>query len=383
MPGVVEHIGPSTPTHARHHVGHHGAQAGPGHDLAGVDARETLVHPGDEGSDAVGANVFVVAIEFGGARHAESIHPQAAGHQLGLVIQQAHDGRRRLALCVWQVDGDGIPLHRVDVDPVAQLRGKAAALDAGTNHQPIKLVRDMAVTVSNGDFSLGAIAVQRQNVLPIQALHTQALSRARHARGELVDVARGVALGEIAAVVIASQRGLDGFHFARGHGTAWQAAQGQHLAHFTGVIKALFFAVDMQDALFFEIEIHALRLRPGKQMFTRRNGQASRLHGVALVMRDVANELQHPAQLVPAGLGVDQERCVAFQHPLHALEDGGPVVPHLGIGRGQLTPVGKRGFHGHVAVFLKQRHGKAALGQGISRGDASDAAADHGNGCCG
>ena len=148
------------------------------------------------------------------------------------------------------------------------------------------------------------------------------------------------------------------------------------------MFKPFFVAVDVQNAFFFKVKIHAFFMRPSKQMFTRGNGKARGLHGVAIVVRDVENELPKPAQLVPAGFGVDQQRRVAFQHPLHAFENGGPVVPHLGIGRRQLTAVGKRCFHGCVAVFLKQRDGKAALSQGISGGDAGDAATNHCDGCC-
>lgn len=67
VPGVVEHVGVTTSAYAGHHVGQHGAQAGPGHHLAGVDAREALVHPSGQWTNAVGANVAVGAIELGGA----------------------------------------------------------------------------------------------------------------------------------------------------------------------------------------------------------------------------------------------------------------------------------------------------------------------------
>ena len=56
-------------------------------------------------------------------------------------------------------------------------------------------------------------------------------------------------------------------------------------------------------------------------------------YGVAAVVGQVADELGKPAELVPAGFRVDQERRVALEHPLDALEEGGPVVPDLGVGR--------------------------------------------------
>ena len=74
MSGVVKHVGQLTSAHSRHHVGHHGAQSCPRHNLASVDAGEALIHPCNERPDAVGANVFVVAVEFGGACNAETIY---------------------------------------------------------------------------------------------------------------------------------------------------------------------------------------------------------------------------------------------------------------------------------------------------------------------
>ena len=167
---------------------------------------------------------------------------------------------------VGKIDGDRIALYRVDVDPVAQLGGKAAALYTCAHHQPVKVVRLVAFAICHGDLGLGTVAVQAQDILPVQAAHAQALCSLGHARGELVNVTGGVTLCEVAAVVITGQRGLNGFHFHWGDGTARQTALGQHLAHFTGVVKTLFVAVDVKDAFLFEVEIHPFRLCPGKQM---------------------------------------------------------------------------------------------------------------------
>ncbi len=73
MSGVVKHVGQLTSAHSRHHVGHHGTQSGPRHNLASVDAGEALIHPSDEWPDAVGANVFVIAVEFGGTGNTKTV----------------------------------------------------------------------------------------------------------------------------------------------------------------------------------------------------------------------------------------------------------------------------------------------------------------------
>jgi len=158
-----------------------------------------------------------------------------------------------VALRVGQIDSDGITLHQVDVDLVAQLGGEAAAFYASAHHQTIKLVRDLAIALSHGHFSLHAVAAKRLNILPVETVHTQALSGVRHASRELENVASEVAHWEVAAVVVAGQRRLDRPHFIRGDGAARQAALGQHLADLARAVKALFVAVDVQEALSLQV----------------------------------------------------------------------------------------------------------------------------------
>ena len=95
--GVVEHIGLATRPHARQHVGHHRPQTCPGLDPAGIDAGEALVNPVHQGADALGADVAVDAVELGRAGNAEAVLPQAAGDQLGFVVQQTDHRRGLLA----------------------------------------------------------------------------------------------------------------------------------------------------------------------------------------------------------------------------------------------------------------------------------------------
>ncbi len=70
---VVEHIGLLTRTDTRHHAGRHGAKACPRYDLSCTHLWEALIDPIDERADSVGADVFVKAIKFRGARNSETI----------------------------------------------------------------------------------------------------------------------------------------------------------------------------------------------------------------------------------------------------------------------------------------------------------------------
>ena len=167
--------------------------------------------------------------------------------------------------------------------------------------------------------------------MPVQAFHAHAFAGGGQATGELVNVAGRVAFGEIAAVELARQRGLNHMHFIGCDGAALQSALCQQLRDFARVLKACTVAVDVQDALLFQVEINAFTLSPGEQMLACCNGQACGFDGVFLVLRNGRQKLREPRNLVPAGFGIDQQRCVAFEHPFQPLEDGGPVCPDLGV----------------------------------------------------
>ena len=62
-----------------------------------VDAGEVAAHPVDQRLHAVGADVAVEVVEFGGACDAETIGAEPAGDDLGGFVEQAH-GRRALRL---------------------------------------------------------------------------------------------------------------------------------------------------------------------------------------------------------------------------------------------------------------------------------------------
>ena len=193
---------------------------------------------------------------------------------------------------------------------------------------------------------------------------------------ELVDVAGGIALGEVATVIGAGQGRFDGAHLFRRHAAPRQTAFGKQARDQPGMLETGLVAVDVQDALLLQVEVDAFGFRPGEQMLARGDGQTRGFDGVLPVIGDRADELGEPGELVPAGLGIDQQRRIALEHPLEALDDGRPVVPDLGIGGRQLAAVGERGFHRRVAVLFQQGDREAALGQGIGGGDAGDTATD-------
>eukprot|EP01136_Pigoraptor_vietnamica_P021551 Opistho-1_new@71841 len=222
--GVVEHVGQSARTHARHHVRHHGPQAGPGLDAARAHAREAPVDPVHERADAVGADVEVHAVELGRARDTEAVDAQSAGHQLGLVVEQADLRRAVLALCVVKHHGDGVALDRVDVEAVAELRAQGAAVHASADHHRVAVHH---LAAGQRDLRRRAIALHASHGVAGQQLHAQALAGERQAVGELVDVAGAVALGVVTAEVVTGQGGLDGAHLVGRDGAARQAAFGQ------------------------------------------------------------------------------------------------------------------------------------------------------------
>ena len=182
---------------------------------------------------------------------------------------------------------------------------------------------------------IGARAIGRrfEHLVAIQKLHAQARAGLRQAVRVFVDIAGGITLGEIAAVVLALQRGFNRAHLVWRDRAARQATSGQHGGHLAGVVKARLVAVDVQDAFALVVEVNAFLLGPAKQVLTRGNGQARGGFGVVAVLGYRRHKLGHPAQLVPGGRGVHQERSVLGEHPLQAFDDGAGVGPDLGIRR--------------------------------------------------
>ena len=145
------------------------------------------------------------------------------------------------------------------------------------------------------------------------------------------------------------------------------------------MLVAHFIAVDMQNAFLFHVKVDLLVSRPLKQMFPSCNGETRCFGGVVGIARNGGDELGKPAQLVPGRARIDEQRGVVFQHPAQAFDDRRPVVPHLCVGGRQLPTVGKRGFHGGVAMFFEDGDVETALYEGVGTGDASDPTANDGN----
>ena len=79
---------------------------------------------------------------------------------------------------------------------------------------------------------------------------------------------------------------------------------------------------------------------------------------------------------MPTGFGVDQQWRIAFEHPLQTFENGRVMRPNFSIGSRELAAIGKRGFHGGIAMALKQSNSKAFFSQSVRCGDASNATTD-------
>jgi hypothetical protein len=75
------------------------------------------------------------------------------------------------------------------------------------------------------------------------------------------------------------------------------------------MVKTGLVAVDVQDALLLQVKVDAFGLGPTKQVLARGNGEAGGGHRVVAVLGNGRHELGKPAQLVPGGRGVDQQRA--------------------------------------------------------------------------
>ena len=163
---------------------------------------------------------------------------EAARHDLGLVVEQAHPGGGAAALAL-QVDRDGIALHGIDVDPVAEALGQLAAGEAGADHDAVDRhglgrAGRRAMHVGRGPahrVALGRVAggggLHRRHVGIVDELGAAPQAGRREAAGEAVDVAGRVGFGEEAAVIGAVQGRLDRLHLGRRDAAAVEAALAQ------------------------------------------------------------------------------------------------------------------------------------------------------------
>jgi len=194
-----------------------------------------------------------------------------------------------------------------------------------------------------------------------------------------VNITRGVRRRKETAVIGALQGRFNLVDFLVGNGSALQTAFLQQLADFLARLKAAGGVVNVQNTALFQVEINVFVLGPLVQILAGGNGQLDGVYGVALVTGNRAYKLRHPAVFVPAWLGVEQQRGVFAHHPLQALEYGAAAVPDLGIARGQLPAVGKRGFHGGVAQAVDNGNLIAFQAEGVGGGDSGNTGANDGN----
>lgn len=207
--GVVVDAGAFATLNDGDHVGHHGPKAGPWHGVFGLDVGEEVLDPFHKRAHAVIADVPVVAVEFGCSGDAEAVFAKAAGHDFGFVVQKA-DPRGRFPACfVVEFHGDGVALHRVDVDAVAEDFAELAAADTGADDDAIKgrIVAEFLGVLPCHDVAavllgdLGHIGVE----VEVDALFAASLGQAPAVE---VDVAGCVGGRVIAAVEVAFDCGL-------------------------------------------------------------------------------------------------------------------------------------------------------------------------------
>src|SRR3954447_5314934 len=139
MTGVIEDAGTASRSDPRHEARRHGPQTGPRHHTGRADVGEQLLCPVDEWLDAAGTDVAVLAVEFCSARDPEAIMAKAAGDDLSLVIEQAHQRRCGLALRVVEVDADRVTLDRIYIETIPQHRRKVPARHTSADHDGIDL----------------------------------------------------------------------------------------------------------------------------------------------------------------------------------------------------------------------------------------------------
>ena len=94
----------------------------------GADAGDAALDPVDQQTNPIGPTVAVDAVEFRRAGNPETVGAEAAGDQLGGIVEQTDRGRGSLAEGIVEVDRDRLPFHRIDVDAVAQAFGEASAV---------------------------------------------------------------------------------------------------------------------------------------------------------------------------------------------------------------------------------------------------------------
>ena len=133
MTCIIEHARVASSRNAGKHVRHHGPQPRPGRALTRAHAGEMRAASVDQRRDPRVPYIPVIAVELRRARAAEPCGARAAGDNLGAVVQQTDPRRRALIRLFRQIDGDGISLDRLDIDPDAERMGQRARQHAAAD----------------------------------------------------------------------------------------------------------------------------------------------------------------------------------------------------------------------------------------------------------
>jgi len=225
--GVVVHARTAARFYARHHVRHHGAQTCPRYDTVGSRVVEVAACPVGQRGDAIGAYVFVGPVVFRGAGHTQAVFAQAAGHNLGLFVQQTDPGGCMLGFGRIQVHRDGVALDGINIDVVAQHTGQVAAAYASAHDQGVHGQRMGVGICTFAGTELDTVrwaAINTQDFGILQKLHAALGARIGQAAGVFVNIAGGVRGREETAVIGALQSRFDLMDFFVGNGTAFQTA---------------------------------------------------------------------------------------------------------------------------------------------------------------
>ena len=303
--------------------------------------------------------------------HPEPPLAEPRGDDLGLVVEERHARRPIARGRVLQVDGDRVALDGVDVDAVAEPGGDRARAHARADHH--------AVVARAPDLDAPVERAQPLDLAAHLEGHAPPLQPPRDARREAVDVARGVAGRPEPAHGPGGEPRLEPHDVPGLELVAHEPRLGVEPRHLPGVREVGLGLVEVQDPGLGAVVVHPSAGRHLLEDGPRRQRQPHRLDRVGAVAADVAHELGHPRDLVPARHGVDEQRRVVPQHPFEALQDRGPGRPDLGVRGRELAAVGVARLHRRIAVAVDDGDVEPRLVEVIGGRHAGDPGAENGD----
>ena len=367
MAGVEERPPVPAPPHPRHHR----AEPRPRAPRPGRDRREVPLDQGRQRRDPAGADVAVEPRELRRARDPEPPLPEPRGDDLGAVVQKRHARRGGAGGRVLQAHGDRVAFDGIDVEPVAELRGEVARAHACAHHHAV-----VAHAVHLDP------ALQRAKPAHLAAHlegHAARLQPPGQARGEAVDVAGGIRGRPEPARGGRDEPRLPLPHLLGRKLLAHEPTLGIERAHAAGVRHLPGGLVEVQDAAIGAVVIDPRARGHLLQDRARGHGHAHGGERVRMAVAEVAHELRHPGQLVPARRWVDEERRVAPEHPAQALDQRRARRPDLGVRRRELAAVGVARLHRRATMAVDHGHAEVRLVQVVGGDHAGDPGAEHGD----